>query len=151
VETSFITVQVFMLVFLVVHDWIPLGSLNDVAGVRRQNAFGQLAVATLINSVPIAVTLGLSFAFFRAAHPAWVKITLVAILGLYCIGELFAWWIPYAVGASPERTARYKDMFGKTHAFLHERHGITPNTAHVALHAATVVALAQALWLSLVM
>jgi hypothetical protein len=41
-------------------------------------------------------------------------------------------------------------MFGRTHAFLHERHGITPNTLHVALHAATVVALVQALWLSFV-
>jgi hypothetical protein len=60
VETSFIAVQVFMLVFLLVHDGIPLGSLNDVAGVRRQNAFGQLALATLINSNSDSVVVTLS-------------------------------------------------------------------------------------------
>jgi hypothetical protein len=118
-------------------------------GVRRENAFGQLARATLINCAPITVTLGLSLTFFRAAYPGSVKLILVATLGLYFAAELLAWWIPYAVGASPERTARYAEMFGKTHAFLGERHGMTPNTLHVTLHAATAVALVQALWLSL--
>ena len=43
------------------------------------------------------------------------------------------------------RVARYRSLFGATHAFLAERHGITPNSLHVGLHictAATLVMLA---------
>jgi len=147
-ENSFIGVQAFMLLFMLVHDWIPLGSLNDTTGVRSQNTPGELVCATVVNSVPVAVTLGLSIAFYRAAYPVLVKVLLIAILGLLLSGALLAWWIPYAVGASPKRTARYAAMFGKTHAFLPARHGITPNTLHIVLHAATLVAFVQAVWLS---
>jgi hypothetical protein len=33
-EITFIVLQVFILVFLLLHDWIPLGPFNDIAGVR---------------------------------------------------------------------------------------------------------------------
>jgi hypothetical protein len=33
-------------------------------------------------------------------------------------------------------------MFGATHAFLPERHGIRPNTLHISLHVAMVGVLA---------
>jgi hypothetical protein len=41
----------------------------------------------------------------------------------------------------PDRAARYRAMFGSTHAFLPERNGIVPNTLHCLLHAATVAML----------
>jgi hypothetical protein len=133
-KAVFIALQVFILAFLVLHDWIPLGPFNDVAGVRSQHTLGQLVLETLVNSVPIAVTLGLSIRYYHVPYPTWVKVTLVAVLGLLFVGELRAWWIPYLAGTEPERVARCAAMLGKTHAFLSERHGITPNTAHVALH-----------------
>jgi hypothetical protein len=49
-------------------------------------------------------------------------------------GAMFAWWIPYLFGGSPERAERYKDMFGNTHSFLPPRNGIVPNTLHCVLH-----------------
>jgi hypothetical protein len=147
-ELIFIALQIVILVFLLLHDWVPLGPFNDIAGVRNQNTLGQLALTTLINSAPIAVTLGLSVRFYGISYPAWVKVTLITVLGLLFVGELRAWWIPYLVGTDPERVARYAAMFGKTHAFLPERHGIRPNTAHVALHLATLLALLLALTLS---
>ena len=149
-KAVFIALQVFILAFLVLHDWIPLGPFNDVAGVRSQKTRGQLALETLVNSVPIAVTLGLSIKYYHVAYPTRVKVTLVAVLGLLFVGELRAWWIPYLAGTEPERVTRYAAMFGKTHAFLPERHGITPTTAHVALHVATFMALVLALRLSFV-
>jgi xanthosine utilization system XapX-like protein len=107
-------------------------------------------LATLINCAAIAVTLGLSLRFYRVSYPAWVKITLVGILSLLFVGELRAWWIPYLVGTDPARVARYAAMFGRTHAFLPERNGMRPNTAHFALHVATFLALLLALQLSFV-
>jgi len=49
--------------------------------------------------------------------------------------------IPYFFRPDVKRAARYRAMFGHTHAFLPERNGIVPNTLHVALHAATLATL----------
>src|SRR5712664_418079 len=149
-EIIFIALQVFILVFLLLQDWVPLGRLNDIAGVRSQNTPGQLALATLINGSAIAITLFLSVRFYQVPYPAWIKVALVAILGTLFVGELRAWWISYFFGTDPKRRARYAAMFGKTHAFLPERHGIRPNTAHVALHVATLLAPVLALRLCFV-
>jgi hypothetical protein len=56
-EIIFIALQVFILVFLLLHDWVPLGRFNDIAGMRSQITPDQLALATLINSSAIAITL----------------------------------------------------------------------------------------------
>ncbi len=37
VEMVLLALQVFQVLFLWVHDWIPLGRLNDVAAVRSQD------------------------------------------------------------------------------------------------------------------
>jgi hypothetical protein len=77
-----------------------------------------------------------------AAYPGWLWWWLWISYGLLLVGELNAWWLPYLVKpADPERVARYRAMFGNTHAFLPERNGIVPNTLHCILHAATVATL----------
>jgi hypothetical protein len=58
------------------------------------------------------------------------------------VGQIRAWWIPYLFRADPQRAARYRIMFGNTHAFLPVRNGIVPNTAHVMLYAFTAATLA---------
>ena len=47
-----ISPQTFLVVFVGVHDWIPLGRLNDVAAVRSQDTLLRFAVVTLVQSVP---------------------------------------------------------------------------------------------------
>ncbi len=37
-QSALVVLQAFQLAFLLVHDWIPLGPLNDVRAVRRDNA-----------------------------------------------------------------------------------------------------------------
>jgi hypothetical protein len=37
IEAVLLALQVFQVLFLLVHDWIPLGRLNDVAAVRSQD------------------------------------------------------------------------------------------------------------------
>jgi hypothetical protein len=147
-EVAFIALQGLMLAFLLLHDWIPLGPFNDLAGVRSQISVPALIAGTLISSIPIAITLVLSLCYFGHAYPRWVKVWLVVTLGLLVVGELWAWWVPYVFGPRPGQAARYQAMFGRTHAFLPPRHGIVPNTAHVALHIATVLALALAIYLA---
>jgi hypothetical protein len=133
--------QCFHVAFLALHDWIPLGTLNDVKAVRAANPRGKLAAATIISTIPFAIPLGASAFYFGRAHPDWLLWWLWISYCFLFVGELTAWWIPYFFHPDPTRAARYRVMFGATHAFLPEHNGIRPNTLHVILHVATVALL----------
>ena len=138
-----VALQAFHVAFLWVHDWVPLGRLNDVAAVRRQDSTARLVRVTLIQSVPYTIGFVFSVFYWRAGHryPGWLWYWLWISYGLLLPGELTAWWVPYLGRPQPERAARYRAMFGSTHAFLPERNGLVPNTLHCLLHAATVATL----------
>jgi hypothetical protein len=95
----------------------------------------------LIQSVPYTIGLVSSVVGLSSRFPGWLWYWLWISYGLLFLGELRAWWLPYLVRPEPERAARYRVMFGATHAFLPERNGIRPNTLHVALHACTAATL----------
>jgi hypothetical protein len=149
-DLAFVALQVFQLAFLLLHDWIPLGRFNDLAGVRSQVSRPALAVGTLVSSLPVAFTLVLSIWYLGQPYPTWVKWWLVATFGLLFLGELQAWWVPYLFGARPKLVARYQAMFGRTHSFLPTRHGIMVNTAHFALHVGMLLTLALAIYFACV-
>jgi hypothetical protein len=140
-EIALIVLQVFQVLFLWIHDWVPLGSLNDVAAVRHQDTRTRLVVVTLIQSAPFSIGLLYSLLYFRQAYPHWLNNWLWISYGALLLGQLRAWWIPYLFQAEPERAARYQIMFGNTHSFLPQRNGIVPNTAHILLHLATAATL----------
>ncbi|HZV77670.1 MAG TPA: hypothetical protein VFF63_07940 [Candidatus Babeliales bacterium] len=136
-----LALQAFQVAFLWTHDWIPLGPLNDVAAVRKQDPLRIRILVTLMQSVPFTVGLVFSARYFREAYPSWLIYYLWISYGLLFIGELQAWWIPYLLKPDPARAARYTAMYGRTHAFLPQRNGLVPNTAHVLLHVATLATL----------
>jgi len=138
---ALLALQCFVVLFLFLHDWIPLGSLNDLQGVSTADSLGKRVAATLISAVPFAVGLIGSIVHFEEPFPDWLFWWLWISYGLLFCGLLRAWWIPYLLQPDPERAARYEIMFGKTHAFLPARNGIRVNTLHVIFHAATVVLL----------
>jgi hypothetical protein len=133
--------QIFHVAFLALHDWMPLGRLNDVKAVRTENPRGKLLLGTVISTAPFAVGLAASWRHLHGPYPGWLWYLLWIAYVLLFVGELEAWWIPYLRGTSAERVERYKAMFGKTLAFLPEHHGIVPNALHVVLHIATLATL----------
>jgi hypothetical protein len=133
--------QCFHVLFLALHDWIPIGTLNDVKAVHAANPGRKLVAATLISLIPFAIGLAASAIYFDRAYPAWLLWWLWISYGLLFVGELAAWWIPYLFHPEPARAARYQVMFGATHAFLPERNGIRLNTLHVILHIVTLTTL----------
>ena len=136
-----LALQVFHVLFLLLHDWIPLGPLSDPVAVRAENSLPKLLSATLLSSLPFVIALACSLRFQILGYPHWLlRFLWIAYLFLFA-GELQAWWVPYFFGAQPERVARYRTMFGTTHAFLPARNGIRINTLHVVLHAATLALL----------
>jgi hypothetical protein len=140
-EAILIILQTFQVLFLALHDWIPLGRLNDVAAVRGEIPGRNLFIATLIPTSFFAVGLFFSIRYFGRPYPAWLNYWLWISYALLFTGEIEAWWVPYLVRPNPKRAARYQKMFGNTHSFLPSRNGIMPNTAHVLLHLATAATL----------
>src|SRR5262249_32103699 len=72
-QTCLLILQTFQVAFLWLHDWLPLGRLNDVAAVRRLDSLPRLVKITLIQSVPF--TLGLIFSLWHLGQPfpAWLR------------------------------------------------------------------------------
>jgi hypothetical protein len=138
---TLVGLQIFQLAFLLLHDWIPLGPLNDLPSIRSQNTVWQMLISTIVSSVPFAVALVLSMQYLGQPYPIWIRVWLWLTYGLRFVGELQAWWIPYLFRADARRAARYQAMFGKTHTFLPQRNGIAPDTLHVLLHLATTATL----------
>jgi hypothetical protein len=135
--STLLALQCFHVLFLSLHDWIPLGALNDVQSARNANPGSKLFVGTLVSATPFVIGLAGSV-YFRSGYPLWLFWWLWISYGLLFIGELQAWWIPYFFRPDPAKAARYKTMFGATHAFLPERNGIRLNTLHIILHVATL-------------
>jgi hypothetical protein len=139
--SALFALQCFHVPFLALHDWIPLGTFNDVRAVREANPGRKPLAATLISLTPFAIGLAASAVHFGRAYPAWLFWWLWISYGLLFVGELTAWCIPYLFHPEPERAARYQVMFGATHAFLPARNRIRPNTLHVILHMVTLTTL----------
>ena len=133
--------QAFHVLFLALHDWVPLSPLNDINAVRAENSRTKLIVGTLISTVPFAAVFVASLFFLGEVYPRWLVCWLLISYALLFFGELQAWWYPYVFGAKPELVTRYDVMFGNTTAFLPARNDIRPNTLHVVLHLLTAITL----------
>ena len=110
--------QTFHVLFLSLHDWIPLGNLNDPKAVRATIPGHKLLAATLISTAPFAFGLAASTVYLAKPYPSWLLNWLGISYAILFLGELQAWWIPYLFLPKPARAARYQAMFGGTHAFL---------------------------------
>lgn len=141
VQVALIVLQALQVLFLWLHDWVPLGRLNDVKAVRSQDTTLRLVVVTLIQSVPFTIGLVYSAAYFGGVYPHWLYMWLWISYVTMFVGQIRAWWVPYLFRPQPQRAARYQIMFGKTHRFLPIRNGLVPNTAHIMLHVATAITL----------
>jgi hypothetical protein len=133
--------QIFHVLFLSLHDWIPLGRLNDPKSVRATISGRKLLATTLISTAPFAFGLAASAVYLGRSYPRWLLLWIGISYAILFLGELQAWWVPYFFRTQPERAARYEAMFGGTHAFLPVRNGIRPNTLHVILHIGTLAIL----------
>jgi hypothetical protein len=138
---ALLILQCFHLLFISLHDWIPLGTLNDVKAIRVASPDQKLLSVTLLSLAPFAIGFSASVFYRDRAYPVWLFWWLWVSYGLLFVGELRAWWIPYLCHPDRERAARYRVMFGATHSFLPEHNGMRPNTLHVILHLATLATL----------
>src|ERR1700690_4309996 len=121
---ALIALQCFVALFVALHNWIPLGTLNDVKAVRTVFPTRKLFLTTLLNFTPVAIGLAGSVFYSGKAYPDWLLWFLWIFYVLACYGSLKSWWIPYLFRPDPERAARDAAMYRNTHAFLPLRSGI---------------------------
>jgi hypothetical protein len=136
--------------FMLFHDWVPMGSLNDVEAVKAHQGVSQLVLVTAFNAAQIAVLMGLVLLYAGRRYPLWARLWLIIHQGFILYGAIKAWWLPYLFGiGAAERIESYHAMFGNTHAFLPMNNGIVPNTIHVLFHATLVLCLILTVYISL--
>jgi hypothetical protein len=133
--TASLVLQGYVVAFILLHDWIPLGRLNNLRGVQSVDPLAVRVRVTLLSALPFALCLAFSIAEAGLPrYPLWVMIWLWATYGIAAVGAVRAWWWPYLGPGDPVRAERYKVRFAGTHTFLRERNGIAPDTLHVSLH-----------------
>lgn len=93
--------QAIQVAILWLHDWIPLGNLNDVAAAQAHDTRGRLIRVTLIQSVPFTIGLVASIAYAETGRPTWLWNWLWISYIILFAGELRAWWWPYLVRPEP--------------------------------------------------
>jgi hypothetical protein len=140
-DTTFLILQTVVVAFLLLHDWIPLGRLNNLAAIRGEDTLLRSIFVTLLPVVPAAVGLFFSAEHFGRPYPDWLEMLLWITYSLFIVGMLRAWWIPYLFVPDAERAARYQIIFAGTHSFLPRRNGLAPDTLHTLFHLATLATL----------
>ncbi|MGH6888976.1 MAG: hypothetical protein ACREHF_07240 [Rhizomicrobium sp.] len=138
VVAALLALQSFVVLFIALHDWVPLGTLNDVAAVQAADPTIKLVNVTVLSTLPFAIGFVASAWFAGTEFPSWLMWWLWVSYGAAVYGMLRAWWVPYLLVTDPARATRYQAMFSRTHAFLPARNGIRPDTLHVTLHAVIV-------------
>ena len=139
--SAFLFCQLLVVLFIALHDWIPLGALSNLAGVRAVDTAGKRVAVTSLSTLPYAIGFGASAYYASVGFPMWLMWWLWISYGAGLYGMLRAWWVPYLLVPDPVRAARYQQRFAQTHAFLPARNGIRPDTLHVCFHALYVVTL----------
>jgi hypothetical protein len=146
---AFLGCQLYLVLFIGLHDWLPLGRLNNLAGIRAVDTMPRLLLTTLLSVLPFAVGLAGTLYYFAGRFPMWLIWFLWITYGLALYGVLRAWYLPYLVYRDATRAARYQERFAGTHAFLPVRNGIRPDTLHVTFHAVLAVTVALLCMLTL--
>jgi hypothetical protein len=81
---AFIACQIFVVLFIAFHDWIPLGKLNNLAGIRAVDSLGKRVIATVLSTLPFAICLAGSIYYASTTFPGWLNWFLWISYGACC-------------------------------------------------------------------
>lgn len=134
-EIFLVSGYVFILLFMIMHDLIPLGPLNDIEAISSVESFNETIATMLIGAIQILLILGGILLFIGKRFPLLVRIWLLVHPSSILLGAMLSWWVPYLFGTgTEEKIERFNVMFGNTHAFLPVMNGMVPNTLHTIFH-----------------
>ena len=62
--------QAVVVAFLALHDWVPLGKLNNLNGLRAVDTTKRLMLTTAMSTLPFAAVLVACIHFASVAYPS---------------------------------------------------------------------------------
>ena len=92
---TFLVCQLFVVLFIALHDWVPLGKLSNRPAIRAADTRRRLLWVTALSTLPYAIGFAASAYYAATGFPMWLMYLLWIsyIAGFY--GLLRAWWVPY--------------------------------------------------------
>lgn len=131
----FVALQIVLLLFMVLHDWISVPPLNDIAALKSKDSTLYRLMGSVINGTLVLIPLLLTlFYYSKPTAPFYIGMTVMTFYLMLTIGTILSWWVPYLFGSS-EKLKKQFNKFKNTHHFLpHIKDHIVPNTLHVILH-----------------
>lgn len=132
----FVIIQLILLLFMALHDWIDIPPFTNLRALKKAHSFKFRLIGSLVNSGLVLIPLIITLAYLTSSLPLWAQLLFVAIYGLMTFGTITAWWVPYFGGGywihgNEAGFEEYRD----THSFLPSRgNNIVPNTLHVIIH-----------------
>jgi hypothetical protein len=105
--TALTLLQEFVVIFLLLHDWVPLGRFNNLAAIRTEDSLLRRVVVTLLSALPPIVGLVWS-TYFGQVHPGWLWWYLLITYGgfwqdCYGLGGYPICWCPIRHGRRATR------------------------------------------------
>lgn len=132
----FIVLQFILFIFMAFHDWVDFPPFTDLAELRKAHSLRFRLLGSFVNGVLVLIPLVVTISYASSPISLWARLLLAGIYGLFTIGTITAWWIPYFGGGywvqgDKEGFKEYRN----THCFLPARGAnVVPNTLHVILH-----------------
>jgi hypothetical protein len=92
---AFLGCQLLVVLFIALHDWVPLGKLSNPPATRAADTRRILLLVTVLSALPYAIGFAASARYAATVFPMWLMYLLWIsyIAGFY--GMLRAWWVPY--------------------------------------------------------
>jgi hypothetical protein len=135
-QLTFIILQSFSVLLLVVQDTVNLAPFNNLAAQVRHIGWTKLLLGTLFTVSGAVVALYLSIRFNGEPLPLGAKVFFVLWWSMVMIGMFMSWYKPYFFGPTQKDLDLYQAVFSGTHSILPVRRGFPgPNTLHLILHA----------------
>jgi len=126
-------------VVVAVHDWVPLGRLNDLSP-ENQPPRGTRVAASVGNIVPVVALFVIAIVWSDRPLPLGAAIFAVAYIAVFVVLMWLSWYQPYFFGASEQRERDAEREYGGTVQVLPRRGThVRPNLMHVILHVLFIV------------
>jgi hypothetical protein len=132
--------------YVLVHDWVPLGRLNDMERQREQPLRTRLLVE-VGNVLPILALLIVAIVFPTGPLPWGAALYAGLYIVVFAVLAWLSWYGPYFFGTTSERETAAAYEYGRTVQILPARGThVRPNLMHVGLHVLFLVVAVCAIW-----
>jgi hypothetical protein len=131
---------------VVLHDLVDIPGWTHGTRVREVVGAGKLWTATAINAIFPGLAVGFAVYAWNRPWSGFVSRYCLIYCSVTLISAIVMWYLPYWMGAAPEKKQEFLKMYEGTRQLLPARgDNPRPNLLHVCFHVLFVVTLGLAI------